>query len=579
MLQSLLSLVAVLPRRLFGGFVLPRPAVRDRSAWFLAAGAIAAPLFFFLAGLNAFPLRDNNEGLYAEIAREMLAGGDWIVPHLDGVPYIEKPPLLYWLQAASMAAVGVVPGAARLVSAAPLAALALGLIAFGRRHASLRIGCLASLVLASMVPLALGAHLVLFDPLLAALFGGGMLCFLHGALARASGAWYVGAVLLALAVLEKGAVALALAVGSGMLFLWLVHGRGALRWRPPPGALWPAAALFVALVLPWHLLAAWRQPGFAWFYLINEHILRFLGRRLPDDFHRGPLWFYLPRLPLMAAPWTPLLGLLPWRARRGEGAVLLRFCQACVLFPLIFFSLSQAKADYYLMVCAPFLALWLALGLDRVMDAGGRRAAWCWSAAFACSIVLLVALPGSEDRHWSPPLVALLALGWLCLLVAGARGFAALASAPARAGAMLLLALAAAPLLLWAVSHVQARAPNDSSRHIAELIRTAPGPARAVFIYRDFEDHWSTLPFYLGRTIPLIDSASRDLAFGCAAAPGVQCIGHDAFLRLVRDRPAAVAVYASRRAEFLALAGPGWRSMAVGQRIVFFSPLPPAAAR
>ena len=96
MLHSLLSFVSLLPRRLraeHGGAGLP-----------LVAAAIMAPVWFFLNGLGSFPLRDNNEGLYAEIAREMLVDGHWIVPHLNGVPYIEKPPLLYWLEALFMAA-------------------------------------------------------------------------------------------------------------------------------------------------------------------------------------------------------------------------------------------------------------------------------------------------------------------------------------------------------------------------------------------------------------------------------------------------------------------------------------------
>jgi 4-amino-4-deoxy-L-arabinose transferase-like glycosyltransferase len=585
MLNSLLSFVSLLPRRLRGWAGLARLSVRDRSALVLVAGAVAAPAFFFLYGLGGFPLRDNNEGLYAEIAREMLADGNWIVPHLNGVPYIEKPPVLYWLQALAMGAFGVTPGVARLASAVPLLALALGLGAFGARHASLRVGCLASVVLASMVPLALGAHLVLFDPLLCALVGGCLLCLLHGSLAASSSALRWGAFLLALAVLEKGAVALALVLGTYGLFLMLSP-----RSLPRRGAWLPIIALALALSLPWHLLAAWHQPAFAWFYVINEHVLRFLGRRQPNDYHHGPLWFYAPRLLLLVAPWTPFLALLPWRALPGRTlpgrtlpgrtlpgrtlpgrtlpgrtlpgrhTMLLRLCQAGTILPFLFFSLCQAKADYYLMVCTPFLALWLALGLDRAIDTGAPRAGWCWAAAVASCLVLMTALPGSEGRRWSPLLVTLLALGWLCVLVLGARYYATLASAQAREGAV----------LAWTVHHAAARGGHDSSRHIAELIQNVPGPRPAVFLYRDFEDRLASLPFYLQQRVPLIDSASRDLQFGCRVAPGAWCIDHDAFLRQLGAGPVAVAVHASRRAEFLSMAGPGWRSVAVDERIVFF---------
>ena len=563
MLQSLLSFVVLLPRRLRVEVTLP-----------LAAASVLVSAFFCLYGLGGFALRDNNEGLYASIARAMLADGDWLIPHLNGVPYIEKPPLLYWLEAVAMAAFGPTPSAARLAAALPMLALCLGVNTFCRRHAGARAGWLAGAILSSMVPVALGAHLVLFDPLLCALLGGALLCWLHGVLASSSAAGRTAACLLALAVLDKGAVALVLAVGSAGLLVALVrHARPGLRWRPPRGAL----LLFVALVLPWHVLAALRQPGFTWFYIVNEHVLRFLGRRLPDDYHHGPPWFYLGRVLLMVAPWTPFLALPVRGANGATRGLLLRFCAAGVVFPLLFFSASQAKADYYLIVCAPFLAVWLALVLDAALDepsrAAGARLAWCWAAAVALCVVLLVALPGADGRAWSPLLLALPLLGWLCLLAPCARAWRALARAPApaREAAVLGIALLAAPLLAWAVGRAAAHEADDSSRGIAAVLRELPGPARTVFLYRDFEDRFSTLPFYLGRNIPIIDSASHDLAFGCAVAPQGRCIDHQAFLRRARAGPVAVAVHAARRDEFLAMAGPGWRSIAIGPRIVFLS--------
>ena len=153
------------------------PAVRADTAYLLLA--LAVPGFFLFYGLGAFPLRDNNEGLYAGIAREMLASGQYIVPHLNGVPYIEKPPLLYWLGALSMALLGETPAAARIASAAPMFALCVGLFHFCRLHGSARAGCLAAVALSSALPVSLLSHVVLFDPLLTALVGGCLLCYLH----------------------------------------------------------------------------------------------------------------------------------------------------------------------------------------------------------------------------------------------------------------------------------------------------------------------------------------------------------------------------------------------------------------
>jgi len=420
-----------------------RAAAGAAAAVAAAAGAAAAgilyplvallvPAFFFLYGLDAFPLRDNNEGLYAGIAREMLASGDFIVPHLNGVPYIEKPPLLYWLMSLSMSVFGPTPAAARLVPAGAMLALCAGLYHFCRLHGSARAGCIASVGLASALPVALLAHVVLFDLLLTALLGGCLLSYLHSYLRRSRRALLLAALLLALAVLEKGAVALALAGGIVGLFLLLMRDRDGWRRLLDPAAL----AVLVAVAAPWHVWAAYRQEGFAWFYFVNEHLLRFLGQRLPDDYHRGPWWFYLPRMPLMLLPWSAFLFLLlPDRATPEAGhrapaqAPILTFCKAAILFPLLFFSLSQNKAEYYMMVVAPALALWLAVETAPRLDSGGKRLAVCWGVSAATALALVAAAPATGSGKWDATAACLLALGWAVMAAALTRWFGRLRTA------------------------------------------------------------------------------------------------------------------------------------------------------
>jgi 4-amino-4-deoxy-L-arabinose transferase-like glycosyltransferase len=532
--------------------------------------AVLAPAFFFLYGLDAFPLRDNNEGLYAGIARAMLDSGQYVVPQLNGVPYIEKPPLLYWLAALSMALLGATPAAARLPGAAAMLCLCLCLYQFCRLHGNPRAGCYASVGLASMVPVALLAHAVLFDPLLAALLGACLLCYLHGYLAHSRRAHLLAAFLLALAVLEKGGVALVLAAGVAGLFLVQMRERAGWRRLLDPAAL----ALLVAVAAPWHVLAALAQEGFGWFYFINEHVLRFLGRRLPDDYHHGPLWFYLPRLALLTLPWTPLLLLLAARKRGAAPArcdPMLAFCKAGLLFPLIFFSLSQAKADYYLLVAMPALALWLALAVTRRLGEGGdRRLALGWGMSAASALAMLAAAPWAVGHRWRAPELLALALGWCVAAAAGAGWFRRLRSVAAREAALLAVVLVAAPALALLCREAGERGGRDSSAQLARIIGQLPQP-RAVFLYRDFEDVFSTLPFYLGRPLPVIDSLSRDLQFGCGVAPGSGCIGAGQFQRLRQRGPVAVAVRADRAAEFLAVAGPGrWRVAGAGEKLLFF---------
>jgi 4-amino-4-deoxy-L-arabinose transferase-like glycosyltransferase len=569
MLRILMSWALVLPIRVTARMAIAFPASRLKTETLYALVAVIVPMAMFLGGLNAFPLRDNNEGLYAGIAREMLESGQFIVPHLNGVPYIEKPPLLYWLASGSMTLFGPTPGAARLPAALLMIALCLGLSQFCRRHLDARIGCYASILLATMAPVALLSHVVMFDPLLSALLGGAMLCFLHAWLDGSTRALRTAAAALALAVLDKGAVALVLACGTVALYALMARDRAALRRLRDPVAL----ALFLGIALPWHIMAAIEQEGFAWFYLVNEHILRFLGRRQPADYHHGPIWYYLPRLLLMLLPWTPFLSLVRWR---GEDVphrkAILRACQAAVLFPLLFFSASQAKAHYFTVVTAPAFALWLAVELERAVRAGpGPRLARCWGLAAASCAVLLVVLLGADDRNWSKLLVALLCLGFLTVLVVATRLFRTLDTIPARELALLGVGMLSAPILYLMLAYANLHGSSDSSADIAAVIQARVRPAPSVFIYRDFEDVFSTLPFYLRRTVPVIDSVSRDLMFGCRIKPDTACIGHAQFLWRSQAGAVAVAVRARRRDEFLAMAGKGWHSVAVGDKLVFFN--------
>jgi 4-amino-4-deoxy-L-arabinose transferase-like glycosyltransferase len=539
--------------------------------------ALLLPIFFFLYGLNAFALRDNNEGLYAEIAREMLASGHYVVPHLNGVPYIEKPPLLYWLCALSMKLLGPTPAAARLVPAGSMLLLCLCLFLFCRRHGNARAGAFASVGLASAVPVALVSHVVLFDPLLTALLGAGLLCYLHSYLAHSRRAFAASAFLLALAVLEKGGVALALAGGTAGLFLLFMRDRGGLRRLLDP------AALLVLLVVAggWHLAAIRMQPGFAWFYFVNEHLLRFLGQRLPDDYHRGPLWFYMPRMLLMVLPWTPFVLLLaPGRAMpvHGERAII-RFCQAAVLFPLLFFSLSAAKADYYLLVAMPALALWMGIEVAHRVDASDRLLARCWGLSLGCVLLLGTVAPFALRAQLPPVMLALAIAAAMGIALWGRRFFLRLRTRASRELALLAVALCAMPALAPLYDVAEGRAARDSSVYVARIIEANAMAGQSVFIYRDFEDMFSTLPFYLGHAVPVIDSASRDLQFGCTRDAGSFCIDGPAFRRARARGPVAVVLQASRAQEFLAMAGPGrWRVEWVGEKMVFFGEPPGRSA-
>ncbi|HEX5394556.1 MAG TPA: glycosyltransferase family 39 protein [Rhodocyclaceae bacterium] len=417
------------------------------------------PVALLLWGLGDFGLLNNVEGMYAEIGREMLAGSGWqhwVVPHLNGVPYIEKPPLLYWSIAVSMSLFGEHDWAVRLVSASA-GMICLGFVyAYGRAMVGARFGFLAAFALGTSAGFVMMSKVAMTDALLSGYLTGALLLSQWALRQQRLRLLWAAMVCLALAVLAKGLVAFAL---YGLVwFGWLVTAGRGQRLRVVLFLNRPSAwGVFLLVVAPWHIAAALALPEFSWFYFINEHVLRFLGLRVPKDYYSGTPFYYLPRLVLMAAPWG--FALLAGLARRGKtnGDGIGAFLWACVLAPLIFFSASSAKANYYVLVCLPGLALLAARHLERWLSHGGTG----------------------------------------------------------RLTAVLLIGVAFIPAEAWMLHYAAQEETSFSARqmaaHVAARQQAEPLP---LFLFQDFEDY-SALPFYLqSNAIGVVDEKSADLDFG-----------------------------------------------------------------
>ncbi|MBL8896862.1 MAG: phospholipid carrier-dependent glycosyltransferase [Planctomycetes bacterium] len=310
------------------------------------------------------PLAAPDEIRYAEIAREMLATGDWIVPHLAGAPYLEKPPLGIWLGALAQALCGRSPIALRLP--ALLSTLITGLLLArflrqrgrGAREAWGTASIFASLAFVQAIG---SAHVL--DPLLSCALAGATLAFASGAMAsnpseRRAALWRAG-LWLGAAFLVKGFVAVALLLAAALPFgLLSPGGRNALRGLP-----WMLGTA-VLLALPWGLAIAHQEPLFWHRFFWVEHVQRFLHRG--EAQHSEPIWYFLPVLIGGALPWLPLLGLA--RSRSPLDAELhpvARLAGCWVLGPLLFLSASSGKLGTYLMPCFPGLALGIGCLLHR----------------------------------------------------------------------------------------------------------------------------------------------------------------------------------------------------------------------
>lgn len=474
----------------------------------------------FFLGLGSFALDNINEGLYAEISREMLVTHDFIIPHLNYVPYLEKPPMLYWLTALVYQFMGISAWSARLVPAMAGALICVVMHQFGRRLGESRTGYLTGLILATSVGFVLLARVLLFDMLFALWFTLSLVNFYYWYHLEQRHSLRWAYVFVALAVLTKGLMAIVM-IGAIALIFMLVSKTSLQRTKQffdPLGIL-----LFLGIAVPWHIAATLQQPEFAYQYFINEHVLRFLDLRLPRDYHTGPLYFYLPKILLYLIPWTFFLPLL-FRRNLTINPELKRFLTVWFLVPLVFFSLSKAKGDYYMIMALPPLVMLLALNLHNWLNSKqSRHLIWFFLGLLSILIGFMGLLCYAGYHRWLYLLLpsalqlddfilgpAQTLLG--CLLLYAIFSIAAFKYLKNPSRVMVLIASLLIPLVNFYVSDKQEYEAKRSGIKLASVIQNEH-PEWPVYLFQDYEKI-STIPFYLQKRIAIIDSQSADLYFG-----------------------------------------------------------------
>jgi 4-amino-4-deoxy-L-arabinose transferase-like glycosyltransferase len=383
----------------------------------------------FYASFTLFhpALLDDADSVHAEVAREMLLRHDWVTLYANGIRYLEKAPLLYWAMALSMRIAQLLGhGSARCLAVAariPLAltvlALAFAVEAFARRaFRSTRAGLYAALILLSSPGIFLFTRILLPDAMLCLWLTLAMYCFWRTesvASPLEPRTWnlepYFFAACCALGVLTKGLIGVVFPVAIVAIYLLLTRGlRGAVRrifdLRP-----FSSALVFLAVAAPWHLLAAWQNPGrgfpgslafvgghwqvplptdgnvhgWAWFYFVNEQVLRYLNLRVPRDYDTVPLWLFWGLLLIWLMPWSAFVfkalrsirvqfannlrarktssgAVASWSHFPEQNARLLLVIWGTLI--LLFFSFST-RQEYYVLPALPAFAIligdWLAL--------------------------------------------------------------------------------------------------------------------------------------------------------------------------------------------------------------------------
>jgi 4-amino-4-deoxy-L-arabinose transferase-like glycosyltransferase len=528
--------------------------------WFLLALVFLFAAAVYLGCILSPPsLMDDVDAVQAQIARTMLTSGDWVTARLDGVVYLEKAPLIYWLMAIFYKFFGVADWAARLPVA--LAAIGLALLSafFGMWAFGKRAGFYAGLCMSTCIGLFLFTRIQIPDVMLTFTIALALWAFLR-ALDEEEKRPRVWAAILAASLgaglLLKSLIGIVFPVATALLYLFftkqLFSRRTWQRLRPVSGFL---IALLIAA--PWHVLATLRNPpyfvwtlksgpglyhGFLWFYFINEQLLRFLNLRYPRDYNTVPrLYFWLFHF-LWLFPWSvylPAIAKLSFKPVDRAGQTrLLALCWTG--FILVFFTFSTTQ-EYYSMPCYPALALLLgsAMATECKWIRGGTRVLG-GTAALAALTTIAIAFsvrnlptPGDISSALSQnPSAYTLSLGHMLDLTAGSFAYLRLPLYVAGAAFLLgaagnlrwsgLRAFLASGVMMVLFFHAARLAlvvfdPYLSSRPLAEAFRSAP-PGKLIVDHHYYS--FSSVIFYTNQDPLLLNGKFNNLEYG-AAAPGV----------------------------------------------------------
>ena len=486
--------------------------IRSLLAWLVPAGVI-------LASCGWLGLIEPTETRYAEIAREMLAGGDWLIPHLNGIPHFDKPPLAYWLSAAGMALLGVNEWGARLAGALA-AGFVLWCTAKIARHAgregpaftgadaaavsavaddtAWRRATLASLILASTFLFFAISHQLAADIFLTAAVAGFYAAIFDPRTRNT--VWPFLA--LGIGFMTKGPVVFVTTLLPVLLAAAWARDGALARWLGNPWG-W---LVFAVIGLPWYLAVVIATRGLLPYFLHHQ-----LWERYASTTHHrpGPIYYFLVVILVGTLPWT-WAAFREWSraawggARRAPSDALLA---SWILLPLVFFSFSGSKLPAYILPLYPGLAV-----LASRWPSPGRAGRWLKVAGitFAILVAALAAVTPFDDRLGSP-------------------------------------------------------------QALAKKLKESRRAGEPVVEYGTFN---AGVPFYLRETVPMLEVA-RDLEFEAPAARAGAILSRDEFRRMVQVRGSGWVVGNQAATEELAkalglkaslVAGSGNQSLLLLQR-------------
>ncbi|MEK6300074.1 MAG: glycosyltransferase family 39 protein [Acidobacteriota bacterium] len=516
----------------------------------------------FLASSGYPPaLLDDADTVHAEAARETAETGDWVTLHANKIRYLEKAPLMYWSVAAFYKVLGVSEFSSRLPIALAALGLMLATMMLGRFAFGEKAGFYAALAIGSCVGIFLFTRVLWPDVLLTLFVTMAFYCFLRaideeGKSRFAYGIYIFGA----LGVLTKGLIGAAFpAIIIGAYLLITGDTRRLLRLKLFTGAL-----LFFVIAAPWHIAAGLANPGslmtgtpaagqgrgFFWFYFMNEHFLRYIGKRYPADYDTVPLPLFFVLHLVWLFPWSFFLPLvirdMPRRVRSLDREQKLSlFMAVWAVLIILFFSFSTTQ-EYYTMPAYPAFAILIGRAIARREEQGSPRSLLITQTALAgfgvlvfaaCAYALVTTRQMSVEGDISTALTRnpdayALSLGHVLDLtpqsLAALRGplvVTALAFGGLTLLALLLrfkrkhlasnlaITVMMAAFFFCAHKSLAVFEPYLSSRTLAEAITREYKDGEMIVINGEYEGG-SSLNFYTRRMVYILNGRSANLEYG-----------------------------------------------------------------
>lgn len=482
---------------------------QQSSPWwidFIWLTLILGGLFFILLGTR--PLFVPDEGRYAEIAREMVASGDYVTPYLNSIKYFEKPIFFYWLASAAIKIGGLNLWSIRSVNAL------LGLLGCfftyyaGRKLYDRLTGFLAALILGTSTLYFIMAHTISLDLTVTFFLASSLYCFLLGISSNRPFYFWAAAAAAALAVLTKGLI--------GLLFPLMIIGSWLLllnQWyRLKKIPLLTSFVIFFLIAAPWHLIVGHRHPEFYFFYFVEQHFMRYTTKNIG---HYQPVWFFIPYFLIGFFPWSVFL---PQTLKKifAEKKIspyftINMFFLLWAILIFLFFSFSESKLIPYILPIFPPIAILTAHYLREIslktVTLSLKISYFCLLLV-ACMLIGIffgfihqVPLPDANKAYLglgSAGIILLLGIG-VSIFYLNKNRLPAIFSLIISMSLFLLCLLATMPAI-----------DDRTILPLATMVKPLLKPQDEIVSYKQY---YQDLPFYLQKRVTVV-SWSNELAFG-----------------------------------------------------------------